>query len=70
MNEYLTPMTEIIHQSRGTIDKYMGDAIMSFGELRWETRVTLKMRCRLPNIWSYWMSLMKNLKEKDGRAFK
>lgn len=30
MNEYLTPMTEIIHQSRGTIDKYMGDAIMSF----------------------------------------
>jgi adenylate cyclase len=30
MNEYLTPMTHIIHQHRGTIDKYMGDAIMAF----------------------------------------
>jgi len=30
MNAYLTPMTEIIHQYRGTIDKYMGDAIMAF----------------------------------------
>lgn len=30
MNEFLTPMTHIIHHSRGTIDKYMGDAIMAF----------------------------------------
>ncbi len=30
MNEYLTPMTQIIHRHRGTIDKYMGDAIMAF----------------------------------------
>lgn len=30
MNDFLTPMTEIIHHSRGTIDKYMGDAIMAF----------------------------------------
>jgi adenylate cyclase len=30
MNEFLTPMTKIIHQNRGTIDKYMGDAIMAF----------------------------------------
>jgi len=30
MNEYLTPMTEIIFRHRGTIDKYMGDAIMAF----------------------------------------
>jgi adenylate cyclase len=30
MNEFLTPMTNIIHESRGTIDKYMGDAIMCF----------------------------------------
>lgn len=30
MNRFLTPMTEIIHNSRGTIDKYMGDAIMAF----------------------------------------
>ncbi|MCB1744144.1 MAG: adenylate/guanylate cyclase domain-containing protein [Gammaproteobacteria bacterium] len=30
MNEYLTPMTRVIHHYRGTIDKYMGDAIMAF----------------------------------------
>ncbi len=30
MNEYLTPMTHVIHSYRGTIDKYMGDAIMAF----------------------------------------
>ena len=30
MNEFLTPMTHVIHHNRGTIDKYMGDASMSF----------------------------------------
>lgn len=30
MNSFLTPMTRIIHEQRGTIDKYMGDAIMAF----------------------------------------
>ncbi|MBT8446435.1 MAG: adenylate/guanylate cyclase domain-containing protein [Gammaproteobacteria bacterium] len=30
MNEFLTPMTQVIHDQRGTIDKYMGDAIMAF----------------------------------------
>ena len=30
MNAYLTPMTSLIHEHRGTIDKYIGDAIMAF----------------------------------------
>ena len=30
INGYLTPMTNIIMSERGTIDKYMGDAIMAF----------------------------------------
>lgn len=30
MNEFLTPLTRIIHERRGTIDKYMGDAVMAF----------------------------------------
>ena len=30
MNEFLTPLTQVIHANRGTIDKYMGDAIMAF----------------------------------------
>ncbi len=30
MNEFLTPITRVIHEQRGTIDKYMGDAVMAF----------------------------------------
>jgi adenylate cyclase len=30
MNEFLTPITAAIHRQRGTIDKYMGDAVMAF----------------------------------------
>ncbi len=30
MNQFLTPLTEVIHRKRGTIDKYMGDAVMAF----------------------------------------
>jgi len=30
MNEWLTPMTRIIHRHGGTIDKYMGDCVMAF----------------------------------------
>ncbi len=30
MNEYLTTMTEIIHRHGGTVDKYIGDAVMAF----------------------------------------
>jgi adenylate cyclase len=30
MNDFLTPLTGVIYSHRGTIDKYMGDAIMAF----------------------------------------
>ena len=30
MNEFLTPITQVIQEHRGTIDKYMGDAVMAF----------------------------------------
>ncbi|CUS48469.1 MAG: adenylate cyclase [Idiomarinaceae bacterium HL-53] len=30
MNRLLTPVTKAIHEHRGTIDKYMGDAVMAF----------------------------------------
>src|SRR6185436_17489996 len=30
MNEFLTPLTEVIYRHSGTIDKYMGDCIMAF----------------------------------------
>ncbi|MEJ2385512.1 MAG: adenylate/guanylate cyclase domain-containing protein [Xanthomonadales bacterium] len=30
MGQYLTPMTRIVHDTGGTIDKYIGDAVMAF----------------------------------------
>lgn len=30
MNEFLTPLTRLIHSHHGTIDKYMGDCVMAF----------------------------------------
>jgi adenylate cyclase len=30
MNHFLTALTKVIHKHRGTIDKYMGDAVMAF----------------------------------------
>lgn len=30
MNDFLTPMSDLVMQNRGTIDKYMGDAMMAF----------------------------------------
>jgi adenylate cyclase len=30
INQYLTPMTRIVHTTKGTIDKYIGDAVMAF----------------------------------------
>jgi adenylate cyclase len=30
MNRFLTPLTNAIHERKGTLDKYMGDAVMAF----------------------------------------
>lgn len=30
LNSYLTPMTNLVFKNKGTLDKYMGDAIMAF----------------------------------------
>ena len=30
MNAFLTPMTRVVHEYRGAVDKYMGDAMMAF----------------------------------------
>jgi adenylate cyclase len=62
LNEFLTPMTDIILAHRGTIDKYMGDAIMAFWNAPLDDpdhaanacRAGLAMRARLAELNVAW----------------
>ena len=60
MNEYLTPMTKIIHANKGTIDKYMGDAIMAFwgAPISTENHASLALKTSVEMI-----EQLKNLKK-------
>lgn len=49
LNSYLTPMTEVIFKNRGTLDKYIGDAIMAFfgAPVKMENHALDACRCAL-----------------------
>ncbi len=71
MNRFLTPMTDLIQAHRGTIDKYMGDAIMAFwnaplaveGHAALSCQTALAMRARLKDLNEDW----KTEAETEGR---
>lgn len=46
LNRYLTPMTEIVFENKGTLDKYMGDAIMAFFGAPIADNAHAKQACR------------------------
>ena len=46
INRFLTPMTDIILKGRGTIDKYMGDAIMAFWNAPLDDEEHARHACR------------------------
>ncbi len=46
MNRYLTPMTDVILAHGGTVDKYMGDAIMAFWNAPLDEPAHAKSACR------------------------
>lgn len=52
LNSYLTPMTEIVFRNRGTLDKYMGDAIMAFfgAPIAYDTHAQSACRCALQSV--------------------
>jgi adenylate cyclase len=62
LNAFLTPMTDIILGRRGTIDKYMGDAIMAFWNAPLDDKdhsinachAALDMRARLGELNTAW----------------
>jgi adenylate cyclase len=46
MNDFLTPMSDLVMQNRGTIDKYMGDAMMAFWNAPLEDPEHAKNACK------------------------
>lgn len=69
LNNYLTPMTDLIIKNKGTIDKYMGDAIMAFvgapvyfpDHADWACAAALDMMKELKILREVWI--------KDGLPF-
>lgn len=52
LNLYLTPMTELVFKNNGTLDKYIGDAIMAFfgAPIKHPHHAKEACRCALQNI--------------------
>ena len=74
LNEYLTPMTNVVLRQTGTVDKYMGDAIMAFWNAPLDDPVhathavaaALEMRATLARLNQEW----EESAAKTGRAFR
>jgi adenylate cyclase len=74
LNQYLTPMTDAILDAAGTVDKYMGDAIVAFwnaplddpDHARHAVEAALAMRRTLVDLNEGW----RRHAESEGRSFK
>lgn len=52
LNRYLTPMTQIVFENKGTLDKYMGDAVMAFfgAPIGYDDHAKHACRCALESL--------------------
>lgn len=52
LNKYLTPMTQIVFANKGTLDKYMGDAVMAFfgAPIQYADHAKYACRCALQSL--------------------
>lgn len=66
LNLYLTPMTEIVFKNKGTLDKYMGDALMAFfgAPVKDPLHAKNACRCALESIEKLYL-LQKEFKEQS-----
>ena len=67
LNEYLSEMTEIIFSHQGTLDKYIGDAIMAFWGAPLETPDHAERACRAALGMSVAMERLQDRWERQGR---
>jgi adenylate cyclase len=67
LNEYLSEMTEIIFSHQGTLDKYIGDAIMAFWGAPLDTPDHAERACRAALGMSAAMEMLQDRWEKQGR---
>jgi adenylate cyclase len=52
LNSYLTPMTDLVFKNKGTLDKYMGDAVMAFfgAPIHYPDHAKCAARCALQQL--------------------
>ncbi|MBC86923.1 MAG: adenylate/guanylate cyclase domain-containing protein, partial [Bdellovibrionaceae bacterium] len=52
LNSYLTPMTDLVFQNKGTLDKYMGDAVMAFfgAPISYPDHAAAACRCAIQSL--------------------
>ncbi len=68
MNQFMTPMTEIILKHHGTIDKYMGDCIMAFWNAPLEDPKHSRHACEAALAMQKFIEEWNVLREEESKA--
>lgn len=73
MNDFLTPMSDEVMKARGTIDKYMGDAMMAFWnaplDVENHERLAVEAALRMREVLAPVNEKLKVQAEAEGRKF-